>query len=98
MSPPCRSPLPARGLTEKGRARRTELEKSNEIQFYLSVKSFSACWKRFLPSREGPSASACETSALTFVKKFCGEAPRGAGQRLKSKCSARSGACPHTRP
>ena len=53
---------------------------SSGDQFYLSVSSRSACWKRFLPSREGPSASAWETSALTLVKKFWGEAPRGAGQ------------------
>ena len=37
---------------------------------YLSVSSRSACWKWFLPSSLGPSASAWETSAFTLVKKF----------------------------
>lgn len=86
-------PASREGEDGEGKAPSSKERKSYEDQIYLSVRSRSACWKRFLPSREGPSASAWETSALTFVKKFCGEAPRGAGQHRR----ATDGACMQTR-
>ena len=45
--------------------------RGSETLSHLSVSSRSACWKRFFPSNFGPSASACDTRALTVVKKFC---------------------------